>query len=111
MVIKRSTLHVTSEKPGAWFSSNQLYEATTLGKMLHVKDTRTNTMKSIKMDWQHIAERGGVFRVGVREAVAPVSWAEYKATSGIGAAEAAVMEAEGNPLEWFCSYDEVPMSR
>ena len=110
-MIKLSTDSVGPERPAAWFSSNQHYDESARGKILTTSDAISGRTESLRIPMAVIAEKGGVFGIGVEENNAPVPWERYKTESGLPAADAEVMEAgPGKPNEWFASYNPVPMS-
>ena len=110
-VIKLSTDSVGPERPAAWFSSNQHYDESARGIVVTTLNTNSGTRTPSRIPMAVIAEKVGVFRIGVKEENAPVPWEQYKADSGLPAKDAEVMEARpGNSNEWFASYEPVAMS-
>jgi len=99
------------EKAAVWFSANPVWEPTANRVIRNAAGVRARLTKD-----QTIVLGGGLARIGVAAAVAPVDWKAFKKQSGISPdrARAIYEEAIGigaRPAEWFATFEPVPRSQ
>ncbi|HEV8177052.1 MAG TPA: hypothetical protein VGP44_05125 [Gemmatimonadales bacterium] len=100
------------ERGAVWFSRNQDYEPTAF-KGPGWQHNGVVTM-GMRLELRRLGH--GLWRIGVDPATAPVSWEQFKETSGIDPIIAYGLTGAGrkqgaDPADWYCSYAEVPEER
>jgi hypothetical protein len=97
-----------TEKPVVWFSANQDWEPTANKRYQSPRGQISLLSKD-----QTILLGGGLARIGVAPATAPLDWKTFKRESGISAARAKALYEEAvasgsRPALWFATFDPVP---
>jgi hypothetical protein len=98
-------------KTAVWFSSNPVWEpsANRMWRNEHGRIVRLGKDQTYVLG-------GGLARIGVARAVAPLDWKTYKHLSGISAEQAKAIyddavSAGARPGEWFATFDDVPRAQ
>lgn len=99
------------ERPGVWFSTQQFWEPTAAKRLMG----SDGTDRGATLEEMH-EFGGGVVRIGVADAVAPIGWREFCRVSGVSAKTAQALVKAGqksgaSQYDWRWSPDPVPRAR